>query len=128
MENEIDLPSHASSPDEPGDRFRLVRDYIVLFLYFVVAILAIFGNLFVVWVIRKREKLRKSKTFLILTNMAISGKLPAGNPFWLLDGNVFKFRQGLGTFESFRTNHFNSSNSLPRYSWWPRDFAAIHLL
>lgn len=69
MENE--LLTHLSEKQE--NLFRLARDYVVLFLYFVVAILAIFGNLFVVWVIRKREKLRKSKTFMILTSMAISG-------------------------------------------------------
>ena len=62
-----------SHPDEPDNYFRLARDYLVLFLYFVVAILAVFGNLFVICVIRKRDKLRKSKTFLILTNMAVSG-------------------------------------------------------
>lgn len=66
--------SHTSFPDESENRLRLARDYLVLFLYLVVAVLSIFGNLFVVWVIRKRDKLRKSKTFLILANMAVSGR------------------------------------------------------
>ena len=73
MENHSDN----SYPDESENLLRLARDYLVLFLYFAVAILAIFGNLFVIWVIRKRDKLRKSKTFLILTNMAISGRFPS---------------------------------------------------
>lgn len=53
----------------------LVRDYIILGLYFIVAFLAIFGNLFVIHVIAKTPQLRTSNTYIILTNMAVSGKM-----------------------------------------------------
>ena len=52
----------------------IMRDFIVLFLYFFVACSAIIGNLFVIYVIQKTPKF-KTSTFLILTNMAISDVL-----------------------------------------------------
>lgn len=48
----------------------LLRDSIVLGLYFLVAISAIFGNVFVLFVIKKSARL-KTTTFSILANLAI---------------------------------------------------------
>ena len=48
-----------------------IRDYFVLFLYLITAIVAIIGNFFVCWVIYKTPKLR-STTYYLLFNMAVS--------------------------------------------------------
>lgn len=59
--------------DEPfdlsHDEYTLVRDYVALVLYYIVAILAIIGNSFVLYVIVKSPRL-KTTTFLVLANLA----------------------------------------------------------
>ena len=51
--------------------YEVTRDWIVLLLYFITAIIAIFGNIFVCLVIYNNKKLR-STTYLLILNMAIS--------------------------------------------------------
>ena len=51
--------------------YEITRDWIVLTLYFIIAITAIFGNIYVCLVIYNKRKLR-STTYMLVLNMAIS--------------------------------------------------------
>lgn len=59
--------SNATDQVEDND----LRDYFVLFLYLLTALIAMVGNTFVCWVIWKNVKLR-STTYYLLFNMAVS--------------------------------------------------------
>lgn len=63
------LNNNQSSKGNPQDE--MFFDYFIFVLYFFTAIIAIFGNLFVCWIIYKTPKF-KSVTFVLLFNMALS--------------------------------------------------------
>lgn len=63
--------SPTPAPVSSAKRLDDFRDYFVLVLYFLTAMIGMFGNWFVCWVIWKNPKLR-STTYYLLFNMAIS--------------------------------------------------------